>query len=195
MKIRCCVCTHGQSTCLKTVHCLTLFRIKELWANLATQNQEIKLQVKSETLQLPDKWIYSLMAHWSQSKRIRERAAIWMCFCVFWNQIMTDFLQLLCRNRTAESSKSPHPPSTLLWNPISQSACLLPSQLHKGFHHFTWVDRQQNVLMQVMWRWHKDGDANWIVTRALLCHAVLSIHWLPSRPLITRMSRINLTVQ
>lgn len=37
--------------------------------------------------------------------------------------------------------------------------------------------------------------ANWIVTRALLCHTVLALHWLPSRPLITRMNEINLTIQ
>lgn len=37
--------------------------------------------------------------------------------------------------------------------------------------------------------------ANWIVTGALLCHTVLPLHWLPSRPLITRMNGINLTIQ
>lgn len=37
--------------------------------------------------------------------------------------------------------------------------------------------------------------ANWIVTVALLCHTVLPPHWLPSRPLITRMNGINLTIQ
>lgn len=37
--------------------------------------------------------------------------------------------------------------------------------------------------------------ANWIVTVALLCHTVLPLHWLPSRPLITRMNGINLSIQ
>lgn len=37
--------------------------------------------------------------------------------------------------------------------------------------------------------------ANWIVTIALLCHTVLPLHWLPSRPLITRMNGINLAIQ
>lgn len=37
--------------------------------------------------------------------------------------------------------------------------------------------------------------ANWIVTVALLCHTVLALQWMPSRPLITRMNGINLTIQ
>lgn len=41
----------------------------------------------------------------------------------------------------------------------------------------------------------KTEAANWIVTEALLCHTVLPLHWLPSRPLITRMNGINLTIQ
>ncbi len=41
----------------------------------------------------------------------------------------------------------------------------------------------------------KMEGANWIVTEALLCHTVLLLHWLPSRPLITRMNGINLTIQ
>lgn len=41
----------------------------------------------------------------------------------------------------------------------------------------------------------KMGPANWIVTSALLCHTELPLHWLPSRPLITRMNGINLTIQ
>lgn len=37
--------------------------------------------------------------------------------------------------------------------------------------------------------------ANWIVKGAVLCHTVLPLHWLPSKPLITRMNGINLTIQ
>lgn len=66
----------------------------------------------------------------------------------------------------------------------------------RGCHHFTSVDRQQKLVMQVMRRWvAKTGEANWIVTVAPPCHTVLPLRWLPSRPLITRMNEINLAVQ
>lgn len=66
----------------------------------------------------------------------------------------------------------------------------------RGCHHFTSVDRQQKLVMQVMRRWAaKAGEANWIVTVAPPCHTVLPLRWLPSRPLITRMNEINLGVQ
>lgn len=41
----------------------------------------------------------------------------------------------------------------------------------------------------------KTEAANWIVTGAVPRKAVLRVHWLPSRRLITRMNEINLAIQ
>lgn len=62
------------------------------------------------------------------------------------------------------------------------------------------ITLQRLIVSKTYWRRSGGGGAktkaaNWIVTIALLCHSVLLLHWLLSRPLITRMNGIDLILQ
>lgn len=160
-------------------------------------NPDVKITGYGEALLLRCKWLRALMTPLVASMEGRV-GVVWISVRLSWNRNSFSAATTLTPTRGAGGrGKKVAPTPTHPINRRDPSANRRVGGVRpRGCHHFTSVDRQQKLVMQVMRRWvAKTGEANWIVTAAPPCHTVLPLRWLPSRPLITRMNEINLSVQ